>query len=118
MNPLEPTDFDYSAFHAETNLIGLQATRKLGWTGRGLLSDGMCEPYLAWRHLQFLKFKLQMRDTILSGLHQAFSRLGAHLGEQPVLTIAGLTTSEDVAAAESDLADGRKSPLAILRLRM
>jgi hypothetical protein len=110
------TGFAFDAFRGKTNQVLLSGTRQLGWTGRGLFSDGMLDPYVVWRHLQFTRFKISMRDLILKGLDDAIVRAGKVIGFQTAVALDGVLTTGDLDRAEADLRLGRTPIAELLRL--
>jgi hypothetical protein len=100
--------FDLSEHSTETNMVLLRATRDLGWTGRGLYSKDVLDPYAVWRHLRFVAFQITIRDTIFTALEDAVARAGRVLGFAATITYTGLRNHQDVTDAQSDLLSGRR----------
>jgi hypothetical protein len=111
------SDFDLARFKARLAEEVLSATREVGWRGSGSFDDQMLPPYAVWRHLQFERFKIELRDYILAGLQTTLERAGARLGVQAKLELAGLITSADIDRAEADLKTGSRALAELLTLR-
>lgn len=110
------TGFDFAAFKADTTRVLLAGTRTLGWTGRGLYSEGLLDPYAVWRHLQFLRFKITIREAVLAALSNVVARAGKAMNFQAKLTMQGLLTSADIDEAEANLEAGRVPLRDLLRV--
>jgi hypothetical protein len=95
----------------------LGATRAVGWPGRFIFDDQMLLPHRAWRHLQFQRFKIELRDFILEDLIITLQRAAGVLGVQVGLDLAGLLTGADIDQAEADLKTGRRHFSELLDLR-
>jgi hypothetical protein len=54
--------------------------RSVGWAGRGVFDEQMLDPDIIWRHLQFQRLKISIRDPGLTGLNQMLDRAGDVLG--------------------------------------
>lgn len=110
--------YDLSDHRRRADLIVFRATAPLGWNGRGLIDSDLLYPYLVWRQLQFLAFKIRMRDAILLQLNAAIATAGRRLGFTAAIEIGGVPTLDDVRAREEDLTHGRQTLTAIYRWAM
>lgn len=109
--------FSVSEHISKINLVALRATKSIGWTGRDLFTgDEMLEPYSLWRALQFLRFKIQLRETILGGLQEIIDHAGKRLGFDAQLKYSGLLSISDVEEAQKDLAAAHRSMSELFRL--
>src|SRR6202043_1096651 len=52
----EPTDYDVDEHHQSTGELLLQATKRIGWSARGLYKDHVLDPYSTWRQLRLKRF--------------------------------------------------------------
>lgn len=102
------TGFDFATYRTETARALLSGTHELGWTGRDLFADEMLAPYTVWRHLRFLRFKITIRDAILTALSVAVTRAGKLMNFEATVTIGGLATVADIDQAEADLETGQR----------
>ncbi|MEY2569026.1 MAG: hypothetical protein QOE35_3555 [Actinomycetota bacterium] len=102
------TDYDASEHHRMSGELLLEATRPIGWNARGLYRDHVLDPYSVWRQLQFKRFKIRLRDSILARLNEALIAVGGHLGFEAQVELLDVPTHADVDAAEADLRDGRR----------
>jgi hypothetical protein len=109
----ERTDYDASEHHRMSGELLLEATRPIGWNARGLYSDHVLDPYSVWRQLQFKRFKIRLRDSILTRLNEALIVVGGRVGFEAQVELLDVPTLADIDAAEADLRDGRR-PLADL----
>jgi hypothetical protein len=100
--------FHHDRFKLQLAQEILRSTRVLGWASRGLYDEHMLDPYTVWRHLQFQRFKVSVRDAGLAGLDQMLDRAGAVLGFKARLQLTGLVTTNDIDQAEADLEAGSR----------
>jgi hypothetical protein len=101
--------YDFTDHQRQISRIVARATAPLGWTGRGLFDGDQLEPYLVWRHLQFLAFKIHPRETILTRLNATITTAGRRLGFTANIELSGVPTLDNVREREDDLAHGRQS---------
>lgn len=106
---VRPTDYDPSAHNRVTGELLLEATRSVGWTMRDLYKDDVLDPYAVWRRLQFKRFRIELRDCILSTLNDTLVTVGERLGFEAQLSIEGVATASSVDEAEADLTAGARS---------
>jgi hypothetical protein len=78
----------------------------IGWNGRGLFRDYMADFHFIRRHLQWMRFCIEMRDAILNTLGGLFALIGAWRGENPKLRWGHLPTIQDVRESETKLMGG------------
>jgi hypothetical protein len=109
--------FDLNRFKAERAQLILRGTRDIGWGGRGMWEEHMLDPYQIWRHLQFEKLKIEIRDAALEGLNEMLRRAGARMGFTAQLQLQGLVTADDIAAAEAALETGSRPLIDLIRIR-
>lgn len=102
--------YDFTDHNRQVSQIVARATAPIGWNGRGLFDGDQLEPYLIWRQLQFLAFKIHLRETILDRLNTA----GYHLGFTASIELGGMPTRDNVRDREQDLAHGRQNLSALL----
>ncbi|KYJ97529.1 hypothetical protein [Microbacterium sp. CH1] len=100
--------FDLGSYNQKIADVVLRETREVGWGGRGLLTEGMLDPYKAWREIQFARFNANLRDLAVGGLQDAINRAGAAIGFDASLQLAGVLTKADLDRLEHDLSAGTR----------
>lgn len=107
------TGFDFNTYRRQVSDIVLTGSRQIGWTGRGLFTEGLLDPMKAWRAIQFARFVAQVRDVALGALQSAVDRAGAEIGFRAELMLTGVLTYEELNGYEQDLQRGTR-PMAEL----
>ncbi len=97
--------------HRMTTETAVRATASLGWSAsRGaLFTDDLLEPYRVWRTLEFLAFKIRLRDEILSQLNSLLTTAGQRLSLDMSIALAGATSLDQVRAAQHELIQGERT---------
>lgn len=86
------------------------ATAAIGWNGRiEPLSKEQLWPYQVWRRLEFLAFRIKVRDAVLSCLNNALAQAGHRLRLPMSIELHDVLDLEQVRSAQDDLTTGRKS---------
>ena len=98
--------FDFQAWNKSHGVALAQATRECGWTGRGLFSKNVTEYYYVRRFLDFERFKLELRTSILSELNEVLQRIGKHIGFAGRIVGEGLPDLAQIANSYRDLEAG------------
>ena len=62
----------------------------------------------------FEKFKIEVRDSLLSTLNEGLDRAGERLRMHGQIEVEGLPTLDEVEQAQLDLKSGKRSPKEIL----
>jgi hypothetical protein len=104
-----PLPYEPMSHVRQTGDLIAAATVRIGWASRGLYKDNRLDPYVAWRNLQFLKFKTELRTAIMRGLNEAFRIAGDRLGFEVQLEIRGLPNVQDVDSEIRSLQEGNRS---------
>ena len=91
-----------------SNLAVLSATNLMGWNARNLASKHLQEYFTLVRFLQFERFKLKLRNSILDTINDNLDRLISDPTYTGKLQFHGLPTDEDVERAEKDLREGSR----------
>ncbi|MGW0162226.1 hypothetical protein ACWDUN_23215 [Mycobacterium sp. NPDC003323] len=86
----------------------LSATKGLGWHGRWLFDEQMTLPYITWRHLEFLRLKILIRDAGIASINRALVVAGASIGFNAQLVLRGAITAPDVDRAQNELRTGSR----------
>jgi hypothetical protein len=88
----------------------------IGWAARTLYRDRRLDPYMVWRSLQFLAFKIRVRDAILDGINAALTIAGSVMDFEARLEFTGVPTLADVDRGEHDLETGQRSLAEMIRM--
>lgn len=107
--------FDVRAHRERSDSFARRASRDLGWDGRGLVMDGMAEPYVVWRRLRFARFRSIVLEAILRGLQEALIVAGERLGFVAAVELDGVLTSHALDAVEREFQTGSRSLMEISR---
>lgn len=106
---IRPVQYDVKKFSRDQKMAVAEATKLIGWNARQAPNDEFkTEYYDLHRFLLFERFKLEMRDSILSTLNEAIARAGKKLGFKCRIIVEGLPTLTDVQDAEKALTEGSK----------
>lgn len=104
-----PLPYEPMSHVRETGDLVAAATVPIGWASRGVYKDNRLDPYVAWRNLQFLKFKTEVRTAIMRGLNEALRIAGDRLGFKVQLEIRGLPDFQDIDREICSLQEGNRS---------
>ena len=108
-------DFPHSAqnYHYDSSnqvhsqkLALAEAGKAIGWNARGLFQEDVLEFYSLKRHLLFERFKIELRNSILTTLNHGLKLAGKEMGFSAEIIIEGLPTIDHVEKAESELESG------------
>lgn len=91
-----------------SDLAVLSATNSIGWNVRDISSKDLQEYFLLVRLLRFARFKLRLRNSMLSTINDNLTRLLSGCAYDGKIEIHGLPTEEDIQQAEQDLERGRR----------
>lgn len=78
-------------------------TAPIGWNARGLFRDNISEFHWVMRELQWKRFCIEVRDSILTKVGQVFALIGSWRGEYPRLVWDHLPTVQQVVDGEKNL---------------
>lgn len=109
--------FDHAQFRAQLAKLVMRGTRELGWDSRFLYNDYMLDTYTLWRHLQFERFKVDLRDAVLEGINEMLHRAGQKMNFSAVVEVSGAVTAEDLDSAEAQLASGSRPLVELFRIK-
>lgn len=101
-------EFNLKRFKEQQAREVLSATRDLGWHARWLFDEQMTSPYIVWRHLEFQRFKISIRDAGIASLNRALALAGAEIGFKARLMLHGAITARDVDRAQNELRAGSR----------
>ncbi|HEV3268604.1 MAG TPA: hypothetical protein VGZ68_09410 [Acidimicrobiales bacterium] len=99
-------DFDFSEYNQLIGQFFYKGTRDVGWTSRELFDKHSLYPYVIWRYLQFLRFKIELRNAIVAGLNQILSVAGEQVGVECCFRIEGVLQVSDISQSEAHLKEG------------
>lgn len=86
----------------------LSVTKDLGWHARWLFDDQMTSPYIAWRHLEFQRFKILLRDAGIASLNRALALAGMAIGFEAQVVLRGAIAESDIDRAQDELWAGNR----------
>lgn len=106
---IPPVPYDLKKFSRDQKMSVAEATKLIGWNARQAPNDEFkTEYYDLHRFLLFERFKLEVRNSILSTLNEAIARAGKKLGFEGQIVVEGLPTLADVQDAKKALEQGSK----------
>ena len=105
--------FDLQEYQRRSRDIVLRETREMGWSGRGLLTEGLLDPMKAWRAIRFARLVAKLRDVALDGLQEAIARAGHEIGFEATISLSGVLTQTDLDRLQNELGSGT-TPMAEL----
>ena len=109
------TPFDPAAhIHLEKQALA-EAGKLIGWNARGLFREETLEYYDLHRALEFERFKIELRITLLEKVNEALTLAGQKVGFSGQLQITGLPTLKEVEAAQAHLSAGDRPFQEILK---
>jgi hypothetical protein len=99
-------DYDIETHKRTADETVARATRDVGWNAGMLFGKRQLEPYQLHRQLRFARFKVELRDTITTGINEALNKAGPQLGFETRMELRGVPLVEDVDNAFRDLDEG------------
>lgn len=109
--------FDFPRFKTGLAQQVLTGTRSVGWQGRNMFDEQILPPYVVWRHLQFQRFKIELRDHIFDRLKTTVQQATTRLGTPASLEVTGLLSGADIDQAQADLTAGTRPFAELIALR-
>lgn len=104
---IAPVQFDLNKFSRDQKMAVADATKLIGWDARQVADDVfISEYYYLHRFLLFERFKLEVRESILSKLNEAIARAGKKLGFTGQIVVEGLPTLAVIQDAQRGLEQG------------
>jgi hypothetical protein len=104
----ERLPYDFQAHKRSEFAAVAEATRCIGWDARGTFQDEQTEYYRIHRHLTFLRFLIQLRDSLLEKLNATLDTVSRVLPPLGHLRLEGVPTAADVEQALRHLQAGDK----------
>jgi hypothetical protein len=109
------TSFDSTAhIHLEKRALA-EAGKLIGWDARGLFREETLEYYDLHRALIFERFKVELRTILLEKINEALTLAGLKMGYSGQLQMSGLSTLNEVEAAQAHLTGGDRPFQEILK---
>ena len=105
-DPDAEKNFDFNVFKRAQQHALLEAMKPIGWSARGLLSEGILEFYQLERRLRFEAFKIELRESILERLNACLVIVGKAFGWEAEIRLDGLPARTDLREAEEKLHSG------------
>ena len=109
--------FDFAAYQRRSRDIVLRASAPVGWSGRGLFTEGLLDPEKAQRAIQFERFVASLRDVALSGLQATINKAGGVLGFDARIELNGVLDARALDRMQEELAKGTRPISELLHSR-
>lgn len=100
---------DFNKHKFSQKLAVAQIIKEIGWNARFSFQDEILEFYELIMLLRFEKFKISLRDEIISTLNTVLLNIGKKIGFENKLIIEGLPKLDDVKIIENDLKSGNRN---------
>lgn len=101
--------FEFQVWNRCHQIALAQATRECGWNARTSFAANISEFYFVHRFLEFERFKLELRTSLLSQLNEILQIVGRRIGFSGQIIIRGLPDAEQIAKSQKDLEAGTAS---------
>jgi hypothetical protein len=101
--------FDSATYAATTARYIADATRDVGWYGRGLLGEHINSFYLLARRIRFERFLFSLRDELLSAMNKWLSNLPSFLRLPNRLLVSGFPDPASLDRLAASLRSGSSS---------
>lgn len=106
---IAPVPVDLNKFSRDQKMAVAEATKLIGWNARQMPDEVFTEYYYFHRILLFERFKLEVRESILSKLNEAIMRAGKKLGFTGQIVVEGLPTLAVIQDAQQGLEQGGRT---------
>lgn len=111
-----PTAFAADVFHRIRRRLLVAGTAGIAWDARGSFVEEVLDPYSVARALRFLRFKIQLRDALLTQINEYLQRSAHRLAATVRLEFRNVPTEADVDAAEAALQAGTEQLSTLIAL--
>jgi hypothetical protein len=101
--------FDFQMWHRSHAIALAEATRECGWLARSLFAKNVSEFYFVRRFLEFERFKVELRTSLLSQLNEILQPVGKRIGFSARITTHGLPDLEQIDKSLMELESGTAS---------
>ncbi len=94
-----PEGLSLTARRQRSDKLVAELSAPIGWSARWALRgdrEDRLDTYLAWRHMQFVRFEILARESVMDGLNRALLVAGKAVGFSSQLRLAGMTTIDEV----------------------
>jgi hypothetical protein len=95
----ENIPYDFKAHMRSMDLALVEAVKPVGWNARGSFNGRVTSYYWIRLMLNFEKFKIELRHSMLATLNDALKRIGQKLGFEAQIDISGTPLHVDVTDA-------------------
>jgi hypothetical protein len=104
--PVRDIGFDFKEWRKCHNVAIAHGTRESGWNARNSFPDEVTEFYYVHRFLRFERFKLAIRDSLVSQVNDLLLIVGNHLGFYARIIISGLPDAAQLDESMQQLESG------------
>lgn len=108
-NPVRDIGFEFQEWKKWHSIAIAQATREAGWNARNSFPDEMTEFYFVQRFLRFERFKLEIRESLVSQLNEMLRTVGKRLSFSAKITVSGLPDAAQIDQSMQELESGAAS---------
>jgi hypothetical protein len=98
--------YDFIAHERSMKLALVEAVKPIGWNARGTFNDCVLSYYWIHLSLTFEKFKIRLREAMLTTLNSGLERIGEKISFKAQIKIEGLPTLADIDTANKNLDSG------------
>jgi hypothetical protein len=95
-------------------------TAPIGWSALWILRPDRgdrLDTFLAWRHLEFVRFQIEVRSAIVERINEALRRVGRRIGFATQVSITQVSNQQDVDNPEELFARGFASLGEVFRMQ-
>ena len=117
-SPVRDVGFDFQEWRKWHNIAIAQATRPSGWNARNSFPEEVTEFYFVQRFLRFERFKLEIRESLVSQLNEMLGTVGSRLGFSAKIVISGLPDASQLDRSLQDLESGTASFADVMKAYM
>lgn len=101
--------YNFDEHTATRRAVIAGATRKIGWTGRGIFRENANGHYLIRRQIRFERYVAKLRRFLISHLNSALERVGSTVGFEAEVELQNAPQPSDYDEAKQALEEGTKS---------
>jgi hypothetical protein len=108
-SPVRDIGFEFQEWRKWHNIAIAQATRDAGWNARNSFPEEMTEFYFVHRFLRFERFKMEIRESLVSQLNQMLRTVGDRIGFSAKIVVSGLPDAAQIDRSMEILESGAAS---------
>ena len=105
-SPVRDIGFDFQEWHKCHDIALAQATRAPGWNARNSFPDDVTEFYYVQRFLRFERFKLEIRESLITQLNGLLQNVGNRLDFSAKIVVSGLPDASRLDRSMHELESG------------